>query len=234
MNGDKALRKFTAEFDKADIEKPEVSEQEKYFALNQVDTNVFDHSHECELCVEVQKKYGRDFVLSVARIETVKCQIALSKAMIGLPWNLVLVGKPGPNSLAYFKKLQQIAENSSNIKIVGQIDPKLLPCYYRSAKVHALVSWRETPGLSSLEAAAMGCNLVITKMGDTQEYFHDHAEYCDPSSVDSIREAILKAHQKTKNYSTAIKFAERYNWDAAASATLQGYARIKKITNNLE
>ena len=41
-NGDKALRKFTAEFDKADIEKPEVSEQEKYFALNQVDTNVFD------------------------------------------------------------------------------------------------------------------------------------------------------------------------------------------------
>jgi histidinol dehydrogenase len=36
------LRKFTAEFDKADIEKPEVSEQEKYFALNQVDTNVFD------------------------------------------------------------------------------------------------------------------------------------------------------------------------------------------------
>jgi len=40
--GDKALRKFTAEFDKADIEKPEVSEQEKYFALNQVDTNVFD------------------------------------------------------------------------------------------------------------------------------------------------------------------------------------------------
>ena len=41
-NGDKALRKFTAEFDKADIEKLEVSEQEKYFALNQVDTNVFD------------------------------------------------------------------------------------------------------------------------------------------------------------------------------------------------
>jgi len=41
-NGDKALRKFTAEFDKVDIEKFEVSEQEKYFALDQVDTNVFD------------------------------------------------------------------------------------------------------------------------------------------------------------------------------------------------
>lgn len=41
-NGDKALRKFTAEFDKADIEKLEVTDQEKYFALNQVDTVLFD------------------------------------------------------------------------------------------------------------------------------------------------------------------------------------------------
>jgi histidinol dehydrogenase len=36
------LRKFTAEFDKADVKNLEVSEQEKYFALNQVDTNIFD------------------------------------------------------------------------------------------------------------------------------------------------------------------------------------------------
>ncbi len=41
-NGDRALRKFTAEFDKADVKNLEVSEQEKYFALNQVDTNIFD------------------------------------------------------------------------------------------------------------------------------------------------------------------------------------------------
>ena len=41
-NGDKALRKYTAEFDNVKIEKIEVSDQEKYFALNQVDTNVFD------------------------------------------------------------------------------------------------------------------------------------------------------------------------------------------------
>jgi histidinol dehydrogenase len=41
-NGDKALRKFTSEFDKADIQMLEVSDQEKYFALNQVDPLVFD------------------------------------------------------------------------------------------------------------------------------------------------------------------------------------------------
>jgi histidinol dehydrogenase len=41
-NGDKALRKYTAEFDKANLEKLEVTDQEKYFALNQIDTKVFD------------------------------------------------------------------------------------------------------------------------------------------------------------------------------------------------
>src|SRR5688572_22703368 len=41
-NGDRALRKFTIEFDKADIENLEVTEQEKYFALNQVNEGLFD------------------------------------------------------------------------------------------------------------------------------------------------------------------------------------------------
>jgi histidinol dehydrogenase len=41
-NGDKALRKYTAEFDRANLDKLEVTDQEKYFALNQIDTNVFE------------------------------------------------------------------------------------------------------------------------------------------------------------------------------------------------
>ena len=40
--GDKALRKFTAQFDKCEIEKFEVTEQEKYFALNQIKPELFD------------------------------------------------------------------------------------------------------------------------------------------------------------------------------------------------
>ncbi len=54
-------------------------------------------------------------------------------------------------------------------------------------------SWFETTGLSSLEAAAMGCNIVITRKGDAYEYFGDYAYYCDPESPDSIFKAIEKA-----------------------------------------
>ncbi|HUQ65181.1 MAG TPA: histidinol dehydrogenase [Flavitalea sp.] len=41
-DGDKALRKFTAEFDKAVVDNLEVTEQEKIFALNQVNTELFE------------------------------------------------------------------------------------------------------------------------------------------------------------------------------------------------
>jgi len=38
-------------------------------------------------------------------------------------------------------------------------------------QVHMLPSWFETTGLSSIEAAVMHCNIVITDKGDTREYF---------------------------------------------------------------
>jgi len=41
-NGDKVLRKFTEQFDKVVPDKIAVSEQEKYFALNQVEPQLFD------------------------------------------------------------------------------------------------------------------------------------------------------------------------------------------------
>lgn len=41
-NGDKAVRKFTSQFDNAAIEKLQVTSQENYFALNQIGSELFD------------------------------------------------------------------------------------------------------------------------------------------------------------------------------------------------
>jgi histidinol dehydrogenase len=68
-NGDKALRKFTSEFDKVNIEKIEVSEQEKYFALNQVNTELFDA---IKLAAENITAFHRKQIQPVEKIETMK------------------------------------------------------------------------------------------------------------------------------------------------------------------
>ena len=71
--------------------------------------------------------------------------------------------------------------------------PEELRQLYRAASVHACVSWYETPGLVSLEAALSGCKLVVTPGGSTREYFGEDAFYCRPDDAASIRAAVVQA-----------------------------------------
>ena len=160
-------------------------------------------------------------VLCVARIEGRKCQLNLVRAMRDLPWRLVLVGKPAPNHLAYFRRVE--GEAGPNTEIIGQIDHDALPAFYAAARVHALVSWMETPGLSSLEAAAMGCAVVVTDRGDTRDYFGDRAFYCEPDSVESIRRAIRNAYAAPRDPELATHVLENFTWEKAVEKTLEGY-----------
>ncbi|MFQ5806530.1 MAG: glycosyltransferase family 1 protein, partial [Phycisphaerae bacterium] len=89
--------------------------------------------------------------------------------------------------------------------------------------VHACVSWYETPGLASLEAALSGCNLVVTPGGSTREYFGNQAYYCEPDNPGSIRAAVEAALAAAPDPELACRIAREFNWDAAAKNTLRGY-----------
>jgi glycosyltransferase involved in cell wall biosynthesis len=163
----------------------------------------------------------RGCVLSVGRIEGRKCQLELVRAMKGLPWHLVLVGKPAPNHTKYFKQLLQ--EAGPNVHILGYVKHELLPDLYKVAQVHCLISWMETTGLSTLEAGVMGCNLVITDKGDTRDYFSDYAFYCQPNSISSIRETIIKAYDSPVNQDLQSHITQNFTWQKAAEKSLEGY-----------
>lgn len=190
---------------------------------NAVDRSTFHSNHDCPQCAEARRLYGEGFILSVARIEGRKCQVELAEAMAGLPWKLVLVGRPGPNSQEYFNRLVDVSKKTGNCVLIGQVDQAELPCLYRAARVHALVSWMESTGLSTLEAAAIGCRLVITEKGDTREYFGNLAEYCDPASVPSIREAIRRAYDRPLDQTGLERLRTRCTWEEAAKCSIVGY-----------
>lgn len=194
--------------------------KEKSFVVvpNAVDIGVFEQER---VVVSDEVKKFEGCVLSAARIEGRKCQLELVRAMRDLPYQLVLIGKPAPNHMAYFYAIKR--EAGDRVHILGQVPHEELAQYYRAAKVHALISWMETPGLSSLEAGAMGCSLVITEKGDTRDYFGDDAFYCEPDSVDSIREAILRAYNAPVDPALSRRIREVYNWEKTAEKTLEGY-----------
>lgn len=160
-------------------------------------------------------------VLCVARIEGIKNQLNLIKALNNTRFRLLIIGAHSPNQLAYYNRCRAIA--APNVSFIDHLPQAKLVKYYQQAKVHVLPSWFETTGLSSVEAAAMGCNLVITDKGDTREYFGEDAFYCDPARPQSILKAVEKAAEATINLSLREKILEKYTWAHAAGQTLKAY-----------
>lgn len=182
---------------------------------NAADLDVFKDSHT-----------GKDpnMVLCVARIEGNKNQLNLIRALNNTRFKAILVGKPAPNQPAYYAACRELA--GANISFIDYLPLNELVDHYQRAKVHVLPSWFETTGLSTLEAAAMGCNIVITDKGDTRWYFEDYAFYCDPAAPQSILQAIEKASANAYDLQLYSKIAANYTWQKTAAETLKAYQNV--------
>ncbi len=165
-----------------------------------------------------------NLVLCAARIEGIKNQLNLIRAMNDTKFTLMLIGSPAPNQKKYYRECKSIA--SANVIFEEQISQTELATKFKEAKVHVLPSWFETCGLSSLEAAAMGCNIVITDKGFTREYFGDEAFYCDPGVVSSIYSAVEKAASSENKELLKHKIETEYTWQHAGRKTLETYKKF--------
>jgi len=166
-------------------------------------------------------KKDDNLVICAARIEGIKNQLSLIRALNNTRFRLLIIGAPAPNQPDYYNECRKTA--AANISFIDHIPQEKLVDYYLRAKVHVLPSWFETTGLSSIEAAVMGCNIVITDKGDTREYFGDDAFYCDPADPKSILEAVEQASAAPPAEALRRKIMERYTWKQAATQTYRAY-----------
>jgi glycosyltransferase involved in cell wall biosynthesis len=185
--------------------------------VNAVDLNVFDFN-----AVDASKySHLEGCLLSAARIEIRKCQLDLIRAVKGLPYKLVIVGKPSPNSTYYFEQCKK--EAGDNVIFIEHVSQEELAALYKVSKAHALISWMETPGLSSLEAAVMHSNVLVTNRGDTEYYFEDYATYCEPGDVTSIRDGVVDVMEKEFNLGLKERIESNFTGSDTADQTLKAY-----------
>jgi len=182
---------------------------------NGVDTSVFTPDKNIS-------KNNR-LVICAARLEGLKNQVNLIKAINDTEFTLYLIGSVGPNHQKYYDLCRRVS--AKNIHFKGHVSQQELVEYYQIAQVHALPSWFETCGLSSLEAAAMGCNIIITKKGYAEEYFGTDAFYCDPGNPESIYQAIQSASQACSPLKLQERILNHYTWQNAASITASAYTK---------
>ena len=163
-----------------------------------------------------------NYVLCVGRICESKNQLALSAICNKLDKQLVLIGSVKDKDKDYLKQ----CTNFNNVIYLGFMDSYNVYNAYRFAKVHVLPSFVEMPGLSSLEAAASGCNIVSTQEGSAKEYFRDMALYCDPYDNNSILNAVKNGFEKRKNNKLKNYVNENYNWEKSINDLYKTYLEI--------
>lgn len=216
----------------------ELSALRRYFRLGYKPAQVVPNAVRPERFIQatpdafVQQFGLRDFVLCAARIEPFKNQLMLIWALRGTGIPLVLAGKVSEPE--YGALCRQWA--GENVHFVGELPPELLASAYAAARVHAMPSWAETPGLTSIEAALAGCAIVVGNQGAEREYFGDFAYYCNPADVDSVREAVLKAWED-RDMARREAFREyilkRYTWVETARITAQAYEQVLQGQNTI-
>lgn len=194
-----------------------------------------DHEIDVEAASMHAAQIAEPFVLSVGRIERRKNQLALIRAMEGRTESLVLIGAVNLSERSYWDQCRREAERRG-VRLVqpGPCAWPDLSAWYRRARVHAQPSWFETPGLSSLEAAAEGCRIVCTNVGSAPEYFGVHATYCSPHEVGSIRSALDEALAAgPADEATRLFVREHFSWQHAAEQTWSAYACLHHQSNPL-
>jgi glycosyltransferase involved in cell wall biosynthesis len=199
--------------------KQDFPEAGRYAAIpNAIDTEVYNISE------KALAEKRPDSVLCIARFEPRKNQLNIIKALASTPYRLTFAGNIAPNHKQYYQDCRTAA--GDNVEFLDFVPEGKILELYRDHKVHILPSWFETTGLSSLEAAACGCNIVISKMGDTEEYFGNHAFYCYPGSTESIRHAVEEALNAAPDKSFMERVHREYNWDVTAAETLKVYKQV--------
>ncbi|MBI1323930.1 glycosyltransferase [bacterium] len=163
-----------------------------------------------------------DYVLYAGRIEPRKNVLGLIHACRALDLPLVVIGSAPAESESYMHRCREAAAGA-RVRFTGSLpkgDPRLAAAL-ASARVFALPSWFETPGLATLEAAAVETPVVVTIRGSTREYFGDDVHYCDPADPATIREALAAAwdHPRATRPELAARIRQNWSWNETARMT---------------
>jgi len=181
----------------------------------------------CRLDSSWQPLEKEPFCLHVSLLHDARKNVRrLIQAAREYQFNLVLAGKLRNEQER--KTLETWMEGSPNVSYRGFLSEDELLDLYRRAKVFALPSIYEGVGLVALEAAVLGCNVVLTNKGAPKEYYGDLARTVDPYSVRAIGKAILAALQDHSSQPALREhILSHYSLDSMCKLLVESYRKVR-------
>lgn len=167
-------------------------------------------------------------IIQVGRISPNKNQLGTLLALFEKPeLSLYFIGQVEDNN--YYKHLYKKAAKRGNVFFVDEVNQEELYTYYEQSAIHVLPSFRESPGLVSLEAFLNGCEIVVSdsRFAPVNYYrFNEIAHICNPYDPISIQRAIINALNMPKNASSKEKYFDFFNYSTVAEKTFQSYKSL--------
>lgn len=167
------------------------------------------------------------FVLCVASLDPGKNQIGLIKALADVP-DLWIVLRGSDRNAAYSAEVRKLAAERGKVRILGELTDEEVVRLYRKAAVHVLASFRESTGLSSLEALASGCEFVVSKAPYCPVRYYQFDVYgrtCDPFDQRSIKRAVMDSIREKRN-TAGEDYRRAYSYERAVDLTKEAYDRV--------
>jgi glycosyltransferase involved in cell wall biosynthesis len=141
---------------------------------------------------------------------------------------LVIVGPPRDEE--YAGELEALVAElgiGGDVVFVGGVPLEETVDFYRAADVFVYPSFNETFGLPILEAMACGCPVVTSSRSSMPEIAGGAALLADPSSPDSIAQAIIDATADSdRRRDAGLRRAAEFTWSAVAASTLDVYREV--------
>lgn len=162
---------------------------------------------------EIFQKYNlpKEYICCVGGIGPRKNQLNLIKAANEANINIVIIGQASKGYESYYDEVKASAKQ--NIIFLGQLPQSETFKIVKNSIAHIQPSFIETPGLASLEAAALGVNIIVANTGPVKEYFSENVYYCNPYEPESIKLSLVIAYNQKKKENNIPFFINNYDWE---------------------
>lgn len=198
--------------------------KDKFIAIpNAVDTSKLDYECNEKFLPELE-----NFVIQAAGIEPLKNQLSVVKALMQEK-EIPIVFAGAIRNEKYYNEIKKLADKRGNVYFTGRIDEKQLFDLYKRAQVHVLASFRESPGLVTIEALMNDCQIVVSEEKYCPLKYYKFDEYgfvCNPYDIKSIKKAILNSYKQPKKINLSEKYYQFFSYNNVADMTFDVYKKV--------
>lgn len=175
----------------------------------------------------MEKHGAEDFVLCVGPLSQKRNQHVLLDVTRSLDVKLVLIGDAADGEDEYERRCVDMAHEK--VLFLKPDDKEMLKSAYNAAKVFALPSAFELPGLPYIAAALVGTPVVATNRGTTWDYLRNHAHYCDPDEMITVFDALTAALDAPPATELKDILLKNFSWGRTILVLVKMYHKIIEI-----